>query len=94
MPTQGLQWKSLWLSLNATMTCLSEYACANRNVDIMGRLIYDDQNREVINFGKYKGRLAEEVLQNDPGYYSWIMQGDFARNTKQAFTRVRLRVKK
>ncbi len=73
---------------------LSEYACANRNVDIMGRLIYDDQNREVINFGKYKGRLAEEVLQNDPGYYSWIMQGDFARNTKQAFTRVRLRVKK
>lgn len=73
---------------------LSEYACANRNVDIMGRLIYDDQNREVINFGKYKGRLAEEVLQNDPGYYSWIMQGDFARNTKQAFTRVRLRIKK
>lgn len=73
---------------------LAEYSSPNRNVDLMGRLIYDDQNREVINFGKYKGRLAEEVLAKDPGYYSWIMQGDFARNTKSAFTRIKLRLKK
>ncbi len=73
---------------------LSEYASPNRNVDIAGRLIYDDKNREIINFGKYKGRVAEEVLASDPGYYSWIMQGDFARNTKQAFTRIKLRARK
>ncbi len=76
------------------VSALSEYSSPNRNVDLMGRLIYDDQNREVINFGKYKGRLAEEVLTKDPGYYSWIMQGDFARNTKSAFTRIKLRLKK
>lgn len=70
---------------------LSEFSSQNRNVDFMGRLIYDEQRREVINFGKYKGRLAEEVLKNDPGYYSWIMQGDFTKNTKDAFTRIRLR---
>lgn len=70
---------------------LSEFSSQNRNVDFMGRLIYDEQHREVINFGKYKGRLAEEVLKNDPGYYSWIMQGDFTKNTKDAFTRIRLR---
>lgn len=73
---------------------LSEYACNNRNVDLMGRLVFDDQGREVINFGKYKGKLAEEVLARDPGYYSWIMGGDFAQNTKNAFTRIRLRIKK
>jgi len=73
---------------------LAEYASANRNVDIAGRMIFDDQGREVINFGKYKGRLAREVLERDPGYYSWIMQGDFPRNTKNAFTRVRLSLKK
>lgn len=73
---------------------LSEYACNNRNVDLMGRLVFDDQGREVINFGKYKGRLAEEVLAKDPGYYSWILNGDFAQNTKNAFTRIRLRMKK
>ena len=73
---------------------LSEYACNNRNVDLMGRLVFDDQGREIINFGKYKGKLAEEVLSRDPGYYSWIMGGDFAQNTKNAFTRIRLRIKK
>lgn len=73
---------------------LSEFASNNRNVDFMGRLIFDEQGREVINFGKYKGRIAEEVLAQDPGYYSWIMNGDFAQNTKSAFTRIRLRSKK
>ena len=73
---------------------LSEFANPNRNVDLLGRLIYDDNKREVINFGKYKGRLTEEVLASDPGYYNWIMQGDFAQNTKNAFTRIKMRLKK
>ncbi|MBD5185824.1 MAG: 3'-5' exonuclease [Bacteroidales bacterium] len=73
---------------------LSDFSSQNRNVDLMGRLIYDDQNREVINFGKYKGRLAEEVMRNDSGYYSWILQGDFPQNTKDCFTRIKLRAKK
>lgn len=72
---------------------LSDYSAQNRNVDFMGRLVYDDCHREVVNFGKYKGRLAEEVLRTDPSYYNWIMQGDFSQNTKDAFTAVRLRMK-
>ena len=72
---------------------LSEYSAQNRNVDFMGRLVYDECHREVVNFGKYKGRLAEEVLRTDPSYYNWIMQGDFSQNTKDAFTAVRLRMK-
>lgn len=70
---------------------LSEFASQNRNVDFVGRLIYDDQKREIINFGKYKGRVAEEVLRQDQGYYNWIMQGDFTKNTKDAFTRIKMR---
>ena len=69
---------------------LAEFSCQQRNVDLMGRLIYDEQRRPVVNFGKYKGRLAAEVLKSDPGYYSWIMQGDFPQNTKDAFTRIKL----
>lgn len=71
---------------------LSEYSSHSRNVDFAGRLIYDDNGVEVINFGKYKGKVAEKVLRDDPGYYSWIMQGDFARNTKDVFTRINLRI--
>lgn len=73
---------------------LSEYASQNRNVDFMGRLVFDDNGDEIINFGKYKGRKAADVLSSDPGYYSWIMSGDFSNNTKNAFTRIKLRTKR
>lgn len=70
---------------------LSEFASQTRNVDLAGRLIYNEQKQEVINFGKYKGKVAEEVLKKDPGYYAWIMQGDFPKNTKDVFTKIKLR---
>lgn len=70
---------------------LAEYSSQTHNVDLMGRLIYDDQHREVINFGKYKGQLAADVLRRDPGYFSWMQQGDFPSNTKRAFMAIKLR---
>ena len=70
---------------------LSNYSCYNRNVDFAGRIVYNDQDVEVFNFGKYKGMSVKEVLQKDPGYYSWIMQGDFTLNTKNVLTKIRLR---
>ena len=51
----------------------------------------NEQGVETINFGKYRGRPVAEVLRRDPGYYAWLMQGDFTQNTKQAFTRIKLR---
>lgn len=72
---------------------LAEFSRQNRNVDFMGRMIYNDQNKEVINFGKYKGKLVEEVLRKDQSYYEWIMRGDFAQNTKDCLTRIKLRMK-
>lgn len=75
------------------IAALSDYSSMNRNVDLAGRLIYNDKREEVINFGKYKGQIASEVLRKDPGYYSWIMQGDFTQNTKDAFTNIKLREK-
>ena len=72
---------------------LSEYSSFNNQVDFAGRVIYNEQKQEVINFGKYKGRLVEEIFQEDPGYYGWIMQGDFALHTKKVFTAIKLRKK-
>lgn len=73
---------------------LAKFSSQNNNVDLAGRLIYDAQGREVINFGKYKGQLAAEVLDRDSGYYSWIMQGDFTNDTKRCFTKIKLASKK
>ncbi len=72
---------------------LSEYSSFTNNVDFAGRMIYNDRGEEVINFGKYKGRLVTEVLKADPGYYAWMMSGDFSLNTKQKLTEIRMRMK-
>lgn len=73
---------------------LAEFSSQNRNVDFMGRLIYDDKNREVINFGKHKGKIAEEVLRREPAFYDWVMHGDFTEDTKNCFTQIKLRLRK
>jgi DNA polymerase-3 subunit epsilon len=77
--------------LENDMAFLAELSAYGNNVDFAGRLVYDDQKREVINFGKYKGRLVEDVLREDPGYYGWIMGGDFPLHTKNVLTNIKLR---
>lgn len=76
--------------LPADVEELAKFSSQNNNVDFAGRLIYDDKGVEIINFGKYKGKPAIEVLRRDPGYYGWIEQGDFPGDTKRAFLRLYL----
>lgn len=70
---------------------LSKYSTHSRNVDFAGRIVYNEHDVEVFNFGKYKGMPVGEVMARDSGYYSWIMQGDFPLNTKNVITCIRLR---
>ena len=81
-----------YTDLEGDVESLSKFANQSRNVDLMGRLVFDDNGREIINFGRYKGKPAEEVLISDPGYFGWIDQGDFPGNTKRAFRRIFKRV--
>ena len=73
---------------------LADFSKQNDNVDFAGRIVWAEvkgQRTEVFNFGKHKGVPVAEVLRFDPGYYSWILGGDFTYNTKQVLTRIRLR---
>ncbi len=73
---------------------LSEYSTFSKNADFAGRIVYDDNGVEVFNFGKYKGMPVTEVFQRDPGYYGWILNGDFTLNTKDVLTKIKLRQRK
>ena len=93
--------------LRNDMDELAEVSKTNDNVDFAGRIVWKDllgsdgkpllgkdgkpRRHEVFNFGKYKGWDVTEILRKDPGYYSWMLSGDFPNNTKQALTRIRLR---
>ena len=92
--------------LENNMQALADFSKMNKNVDFAGRIVWGeikdadgkpvlDENGEpkmieVFNFGKYKGMPVIEALKRDPGYYGWILQGDFTYNTKQVLTRIRL----
>lgn len=73
------------------MAALSKESSFTNNVDFAGRIVYDENGREVFNFGKYKGMPVDAVLDRDPGYYGWMMNGEFTLNTKQVLTRIKLR---
>lgn len=70
---------------------LAKFSTHNRTVDFAGRIVYNDKDVEVFNFGKYKGVSVEEVLEKDPGYYGWMMNGDFPLYTKKVLTNIKLR---
>ena len=45
----------------------------------------------MFNFGKYKGVSVKEVFERrDPSYYAWMMNGDFALDTKRVITKIKL----
>ena len=89
------------------MDYLAEFSKVNDNVDFAGRIVWkpvvdsagkpvmDKDGKplrhEVFNFGKHKGKPVVEVLHREPGYFSWMLAGDFTYNTKQVLTRIRLR---
>ena len=93
--------------LENNMDALADFSKMNNNVDFAGRIIWAEQKDgkgnpvldkdgtpkmiEVFNFGKHKGLPVADVLHIDPGYYNWILSGDFTYNTKQVLTRIRLR---
>ena len=93
--------------LENDMDFLHEFSKMNNNVDFAGRIVWGEAKDasgkpvidadgkpkmiEIFNFGKYKGMPVIDVLNRDPGYYGWILQGDFTYNTKQVLTRIRLR---
>ncbi len=72
---------------------IAEYSSHNKNADFAGRLVFDDDNNIIVNFGKYKGQHLIAVLKKDPSYYDWVQKGDFPLYTKRIFTEVYIKSK-
>jgi DNA polymerase-3 subunit epsilon len=70
---------------------LSTFSSFDRNIDYAGRIVLNEKNIEIFNFGKHKGKPVEQVLREEPGYYNWMMQGEFPLYTKKVLTNIKLR---
>lgn len=73
------------------MNALNDFSYYNRNADLVGHLVFNAKGQEVLNFGKHKGKIVEEVFKAEPSYYDWMMKGDFPLSTKRAITAIKLR---
>jgi len=70
---------------------LHDFSFNSRNADLVGHLVFNEKGLEVINFGKHKGKVAEEIFKSEPSYYDWMMKSDFPLSTKQVITAIKLR---
>lgn len=58
------------------------------HLDLSARLSRDKDGDAVFNFGKFKGQKVKSVFKKEPSYYSWMMEGDFAKDTKDIITAI------
>ncbi len=74
--------------LKNDVKALSEFSSGGKNVDLAGRMIYNDNNEPIFNFGKNKGKKVKDVVRHEPGFIQWILQGDFPKETKDQVRRL------
>lgn len=58
-------------------------------LDFAGRIVLDEKQNAIFNFGKHKGKTVESVFKSEPSYYSWMMNGDFPLYTKKIITEIK-----
>jgi DNA polymerase-3 subunit epsilon len=73
--------------LGNTLDTILQFTGEEKFVDFARRFIMDN-DVEVFNFGKHKGRPVTDVLKAEPQYYDWMMKGDFPLHTKQKLTEI------
>lgn len=78
------------------MDALSRFTTVGNWADLAGFIHYDKHHREILGFGKHKGKLVEEVFTVEPAYYDWMIKSDFPISTKVCLTTLwnRMREKK
>lgn len=57
-------------------------------VDYARRFSFNENDEEIFNFGKYKGKVVADVLKSEPQYYDWMMKGEFPLHTKKKLTEI------
>jgi DNA polymerase-3 subunit epsilon len=70
---------------------LAEFSTRKKFADFAGCLVFNKKGEECFSFGKHKGKRVEDVLNEEPGYFGWILNADFPLYTKKVLTAIKLR---
>ena len=75
-----------------SVEALSYYSSHSKRADFAGFILFNDEDQEIFSFGKYKGRVVEDVLKENPGYNAWIQNADFPLYTKKVLQSIKQRM--
>ena len=81
-----------YIPIKNNIADLSAFSINDRHVDFAGHIIFDKNDVEVFNFGKYKGFSVERVFIKEPPYYDWMMKSNFPLYTKKVIQNIRMRM--
>ena len=70
---------------------LSEFTYRKQIADFAGFIGYNDKGEEIFTFGKHKGKRIEDIFDEEPGYFGWLLSADFPLYTKKILTAIKLR---
>ena len=75
-----------------SVEALSQYSSHTKRADFAGFILFNEEDQEIFSFGKYKGRVVEDVLKENPGYNAWIQNADFPLYTKKVLQSIKQRM--
>lgn len=75
-----------------SVEALSDYSTHSKRADFAGFILFNDKEEEIFSFGKYKGRIVEDVFKENPGYNAWIQNADFPLYTKKVLKAIKERM--
>lgn len=67
---------------------LSDFSRFGNGIDLASRFVRNADGEAEFNFGKHKGKLVKDIMQKEPGYKNWMLQGDFPQNTKDTLLKI------
>lgn len=70
---------------------LAEFSSRKKFADFAGFISYNKKGEECFSFGKHKNKTVVDVLNNEPGYFGWLLNADFPLYTKKVLTAIKLR---
>ena len=70
---------------------LAEFSSRKQFADFAGFISYNKDGEECFAFGKHKNKRVEDVLNDEPGYFGWLLNADFPLYTKKVLTAIKLR---
>tara|TARA_B100000768_G_scaffold161623_1_gene161822 strand:- start:104 stop:877 length:774 start_codon:yes stop_codon:yes gene_type:complete len=76
--------------LKGDVNFLSDFSSRGKNVDLAGFIKYNKDDVPCFSFGKHKDKTVDYVLENESGYFGWLLNADFPIYTKKILTKLKL----